>query len=114
MTSRRGGLLIVGAFVTFATSAALMHSYAVFLVAFLEEFRWSRRDVPGLLGLGVRQRGKCPVRRGPGGSPRPSAARPARGRGAGARAPRKRVRTRALAAHRALRRPHDRGRQLPR
>src|SRR5215831_8429870 len=73
-----------------------------------------RRDVPGLLGLGVRQRGKCPVRRSPGGSPRPSAARPARGRGAGARAPRKRVRTRALAAHRALRRPHDGGRQLPR
>jgi len=44
MTSRRGGLLIGGAFVTFAISAALMHSYAVFLVAFLEEFRWSRAE----------------------------------------------------------------------
>jgi len=44
MTSRRGGLLLGGAFVTFAISAALMHSYAVFLVAFLEEFRWSRAE----------------------------------------------------------------------
>ena len=44
MTSRRGGLLIGGAFVTFAISAALMHSYAGFLVAFLEEFRWSRAE----------------------------------------------------------------------
>ena len=44
MTSRRGGLLIGGAFATFAISAALMHSYAVFLVAFLEEFRWGRAE----------------------------------------------------------------------
>jgi MFS family permease len=44
MISRRGGLLLGGAFVTFAISAALMHSYAVFLVAFLEEFRWSRAE----------------------------------------------------------------------
>ena len=44
MTGRRGGLLLGGAFVTFAISAALMHSYAVFLVAFLEEFRWSRAE----------------------------------------------------------------------
>jgi len=44
MTSPRGGLLLGGAFVTFAISAALMHSYAVFLVAFLEEFRWSRAE----------------------------------------------------------------------
>jgi MFS transporter, OFA family, oxalate/formate antiporter len=44
MTSGRGGLLLGGAFVTFAVSAALMHSYAVFLVAFLEEFRWSRAE----------------------------------------------------------------------
>jgi MFS family permease len=44
MTPRRGGLLLGGAFVTFAVSAALMHSYAVFLVAFLEEFRWSRAE----------------------------------------------------------------------
>ena len=44
MTSPRGGLLLGGAFVTFAISAALMHSYAVFLVAFLEEFHWSRAE----------------------------------------------------------------------
>ena len=44
MTSRRGGLLIGAAFVTFAISAALMHSYAVFLIAFLEEFHWSRAE----------------------------------------------------------------------
>jgi MFS transporter, OFA family, oxalate/formate antiporter len=44
MTSGRGGLLLGGAFVTFAISAALMHSYAVFLVAFLEEFGWSRAE----------------------------------------------------------------------
>ena len=43
MTSRRG-LLLGGAFVTFAISAAVMHSYSVFLVAFLEEFRWSRAE----------------------------------------------------------------------
>lgn len=44
MTGRGGPLLLAGAFVTFAISAALMHSYAVFLVAFLEEFRWSRAE----------------------------------------------------------------------
>jgi len=44
MASRRDGLLLSGAFVTFAISAALMHSYSVFLVAFLEEFRWSRAE----------------------------------------------------------------------
>jgi MFS family permease len=44
MTPGRGGLLLGGAFATFAISAALMHSYAVFLVAFLEEFHWSRAE----------------------------------------------------------------------
>ncbi len=44
MTKRSGRLLIGGAFVTFAISAALMHSYAVFLLAFLEEFGWSRAE----------------------------------------------------------------------
>src|SRR5437879_7364175 len=37
--------MLGGAFVTFTVSAGLMHSYAVFLVAFLEDFRWSRSDV---------------------------------------------------------------------
>ncbi len=37
--------MLGGAFATFTISAGLMHSYAVFLVAFLEDFRWSRSDV---------------------------------------------------------------------
>lgn len=40
----RSTLLLGGAFATFLISAALMHSYAVFLVAFLEDFRWSRAE----------------------------------------------------------------------
>jgi len=46
MASRRAssGLLLGGAFTTFTISAGLMHSYAVFLVAFLEDFRWSRAE----------------------------------------------------------------------
>src|SRR5437867_710840 len=44
MTSRRGGLLLGGAFVTFSIGAALMQSYAVFLVVFLEAFRASRAE----------------------------------------------------------------------
>ena len=42
--ARRGALLVAGAFATFAISAALMHAYAVFLLAFIEEFRWSRAE----------------------------------------------------------------------
>ena len=46
MAARRAtsGLLLGGAFTTFTISAGLMHSYAVFLVAFLEDFRWSRAE----------------------------------------------------------------------
>ena len=43
-SSRRSAFLLGGAFTTFAISAGLMHSYAVFLVAFLEDFRWSRAE----------------------------------------------------------------------
>ncbi len=42
--ARGGWFLVGGAFATFAVSAGLMHSYAVFLVAFLEAFRWSRAE----------------------------------------------------------------------
>src|SRR5262245_51958842 len=42
--ARGGWFLVGGAFATFAVSAGLMHSYAVFLVAFLEGFRWSRAE----------------------------------------------------------------------
>jgi MFS family permease len=37
--------MLGGAFATFTISAGLMHSYAIFLVAFIEDFRWSRSDV---------------------------------------------------------------------
>jgi len=36
--------MLGGAFAAFAASAGLMHSYGVFLVAFIEEFRWSRAE----------------------------------------------------------------------
>jgi MFS transporter, OFA family, oxalate/formate antiporter len=36
--------MLGGAFAAFTVSAGLMHSYAVFLVAFIEEFRWSRAE----------------------------------------------------------------------
>ena len=42
--SRGAWLLLGGAFAAFTASAGIMHSYAVFLVAFIEEFRWSRAE----------------------------------------------------------------------
>src|SRR5262249_51822805 len=33
-----------GAFAAFTVGAGIMHSYTVFLVAFIEEFRWSRAE----------------------------------------------------------------------
>jgi MFS family permease len=36
--------MLGGAFAAFTVSAAIMHSYAVFLLAFIEEFRWSRAE----------------------------------------------------------------------
>src|SRR5271167_249369 len=46
--ARRGGrsdwLLLGGAFAAFTVSAGLMHSYAVFLVAFIQDFAWSRAE----------------------------------------------------------------------
>jgi MFS family permease len=37
-------LMLGGAFTAFTVSAGLMHSYAVYLVAFIEEFGWSRGE----------------------------------------------------------------------
>ncbi|HKS88450.1 MAG TPA: MFS transporter [Stellaceae bacterium] len=37
-------LMLGGAFTAFTLSAALMHSYPVYLVAFIEEFGWSRAE----------------------------------------------------------------------
>ena len=42
--SRGAWWMLGGAFAAFTVSAGLMHSYAVFLVAFIEEFRWSRAE----------------------------------------------------------------------
>ncbi len=36
--------MLGGAFAAFTVSAGIMHSYAVFLVAFIEDFRWSRAE----------------------------------------------------------------------
>jgi MFS family permease len=43
-SSRQAGLLLGGSFVTFAVGAACMHSYTVFLVAFIEAFGWTRAE----------------------------------------------------------------------
>src|ERR1700741_2767492 len=42
--SRGAWLMLGGAFAAFTVGAGLMHSYTVFLVAFIEEFRWSRAE----------------------------------------------------------------------
>src|SRR5499433_1568218 len=42
--SREAWLLLCGGFAAFTVSSGLMHSYAVFLVAFIEQFRWSRAE----------------------------------------------------------------------
>ncbi len=43
-TRSRAWLLLAAAFITFAVGAACMHSYTVFLIAFIEEFGWSRGE----------------------------------------------------------------------
>jgi MFS family permease len=42
--AERSWLLLGGAFTAFTVSAGLMHSYAVYLVAFIEQFGWSRAE----------------------------------------------------------------------
>jgi MFS family permease len=42
--ARDNWIILACAFVTFSVSAALLHAYTVFLVAFIDEFRWSRAD----------------------------------------------------------------------
>src|SRR5277367_2274872 len=41
---RQASLLLGAAFITFAVGAACMHSYTVFLIAFIEAFGWSRGE----------------------------------------------------------------------
>ncbi len=42
--SRSSWLMLAGAFAAFTVGAGLMHSYAVFLVAFIQDFAWSRAE----------------------------------------------------------------------
>lgn len=42
--SRRAWPILIGGFLAFTVSASLMHAYTVFLLAFVEEFRWSRAE----------------------------------------------------------------------
>ena len=41
---RQSWLILAAAFTAFTIGAGLMHSYAVFLIAFIEEFGWSRGE----------------------------------------------------------------------
>ena len=43
-SARRAWLLLAASFITFTVAGACMQSYTVFLVVFLEEFRWSRGE----------------------------------------------------------------------
>jgi MFS family permease len=43
-SARRSWMLLGASFVTFLVSSACMQSYAVFLVAFIEEFGWTRGE----------------------------------------------------------------------
>jgi MFS family permease len=42
--ARQSWLMLGGAFAAFTVSAGMMHSYAIFLVAFIEDFGWSRAE----------------------------------------------------------------------
>lgn len=42
--SRQAWLIVGGGFVAFTISASLMHAYTVFLLAFVQDFGWSRAD----------------------------------------------------------------------
>jgi MFS family permease len=43
-SNRNAWLMLGGAFTAFTVSAAVMHSYPVYLVAYIEEFGWSRAE----------------------------------------------------------------------
>ncbi|MBR0671332.1 MFS transporter [Neoroseomonas soli] len=42
--SRQAWLIVAGGFLAFTVSASLMHAYTVFLLAFIDEFHWSRAE----------------------------------------------------------------------
>lgn len=43
-TSRHAWLMLGGAFATFSIGASMMHAYTVFLLAYVQEFHWSRGE----------------------------------------------------------------------
>ena len=45
LSPTRAWTLLGAAFLTFSVGAGFMHAYTVFLVAFIEDFGWSRADV---------------------------------------------------------------------
>ena len=50
--------MLGGAFAAFTVSAGIMHSYAIFLVAFIEEFRWSRAETSIAYSVSQLRRGR--------------------------------------------------------
>lgn len=42
--TRQAWLIVGGGFIAFTVSASLMHAYTVFLLAFVQDFGWSRAD----------------------------------------------------------------------
>ncbi len=42
--TRHSWLMLAGAFATFAVGSSMMHAYTVFLLAYIEEFRWTRGE----------------------------------------------------------------------
>ena len=43
-TSRHAWLMLAGAFATFSIGASMMHAYTVFLLAYIQEFHWTRAE----------------------------------------------------------------------
>ena len=43
--SRQAWLILGGAFLAFTVGASLMHSYTVFLLAFVADFGWTRAEI---------------------------------------------------------------------
>src|SRR4051794_31633425 len=43
-SARRPWLILAGAFLVFTVGASVMHSYTVFLLAFIDDFGWTRAE----------------------------------------------------------------------
>ena len=43
-TSRHAWLMLAGAFATFSIGASMMHAYTVFLLAYIQDFHWTRAE----------------------------------------------------------------------